>query len=320
MQLALRGLGAIGKRSPPIHDRRLPRVPPRRRARAGSTGPAQLPGVQQPVAPEGQARFWMPRGASDPQVNQVLDARPIPPSPLVAPVLIRGVRARRSSRWRSTTTRRRVDHPITSPGCYARGTFCKFSGSHGSLARRRDPGGSPRLGAAAREHRRPRPLQPRERVGAPGLLRRDLCAFWPLHGFGCKGARVIPLVRPLQVALRGLGAVRARSPSNRGRRLPRAPPRRRARDGSTGPAWLPDAQQPVGPDGHARFWTGRGASARRSTRCWAHGPSRRRGRSASPDPGRPRHAGLAAPSRAGGPARLQGQRGTKVEATRVTAL
>ena len=199
-------------------------------------------------------------GPSYPDRIVVVGRTAHPAAVLGAPVLIRGVRAGRSSRWRSTTTRRRVDHPITSPGCYARGTFCKFSGSHGSLARRRDPGGSPRLGAAAREHRRPRPLQPRERVGAPGLLRRDLCAFWPLHGFGCKGARVIPLVRPLQVALRGLGAVVARTPSNRGRRLPRAPPRRAARAGSTGPSWLPGAQQPVAPDGQARFWLPRGAS------------------------------------------------------------
>ncbi len=50
------------------------------RARAGSTGPAWLPGAQQPVAPDGQARFWLRRGASDPQVNQVLGARPTPAS------------------------------------------------------------------------------------------------------------------------------------------------------------------------------------------------------------------------------------------------
>ncbi len=77
MQLALRGLGAVVVPSPPTHVRWLPREPSRRRARAESTGPAWLPGAQQPVAPDGQARFWLPRGASDPQVNQVLGARPL---------------------------------------------------------------------------------------------------------------------------------------------------------------------------------------------------------------------------------------------------
>ncbi len=85
-------------------------------------------------------------------------------------------------------------------------------------------------------------------------------ASWPLHGVGCRVARVIPLIRPLHVALRGLGAVVARSPSNCRGRLPRARPRRRARAGSTGLAWLPGAQQPVAPDGQARFWMPRGTS------------------------------------------------------------